>query len=93
MKIIRNVCFTNQIILFLFRSLQYIVRAGFILLLLIFAAKAHVRNWDWETEESVFASGLRVNQRNAKLYNNVGHALESQKKYREALEYFVQAVR
>jgi Tfp pilus assembly protein PilF len=37
-------------------------------------------------------AGLRVNQRNAKLYNNVGHALESQGNYKEALFYFQKAV-
>jgi len=36
-------------------------------------------------------AGLRVNQNNAKLFNNVGHALEGEKKYAEALRYFQQA--
>jgi Tfp pilus assembly protein PilF len=34
-----------------------------------------------------------VNHRNAKLYNNVGHALETKKLYDEALEYFQQAAK
>ena len=55
--------------------------------------KTYVRNWDWESEQSIFSAGLKVNQRNAKLFNNVGHALESQAKYVEALEYFLQAVK
>ena len=55
--------------------------------------KTYVRNWDWESEQSIFLAGLRVNQRNAKLFNNVGHALESQAKYHEALDYFLHAVR
>ncbi|GFX90623.1 protein O-mannosyl-transferase Tmtc3 [Trichonephila clavipes] len=38
-------------------------------------------------------AGLRVNQRNAKLYNNVGHSLESQGRYLEALKYFQDAIR
>lgn len=38
-------------------------------------------------------SGLRVNKRNAKLFNNVGHALESDGKFHEALKYFKAAVR
>ncbi|KRT83914.1 Anaphase-promoting complex subunit 3 protein [Oryctes borbonicus] len=54
--------------------------------------KTYLRNWDWESEYSIFMSGLRVNQRNAKLFNNVGHALESQAKYTEALKYFQTAV-
>nr|NVI79188.1 putative transmembrane and TPR repeat-containing protein CG4050-like protein [Cucujiformia] len=56
------------------------------------ATKTHLRNWDWEDEYSIFMSGLRVNQRNAKLFNNVGHALESQTKYEEALIFFKTAV-
>nr|NVI79162.1 putative transmembrane and TPR repeat-containing protein CG4050-like protein [Cucujiformia] len=62
------------------------------LLILSHAAKTHLRNWDWEDEYTVFMSGLRVNQRNAKLFNNVGHALESQAKYQEALIFFQTAV-
>lgn len=56
------------------------------------AIKAHHRNWDWKTEHSIFMSGLRVNQRNAKLFNNVGHALESEGRYSDALNYFLAAV-
>lgn len=62
-------------------------------LLLIHGVKTNVRNNDWESEYSIFMAGLRVNQRNAKLYNNVGHALESQGNYEEALYYFQKAVR
>nr|MBE5727537.1 putative transmembrane and TPR repeat-containing protein CG4050-like [Cucujiformia] len=62
------------------------------LLVVTHAAKTHLRNWDWEDEYSIFMSGLRVNQRNAKLFNNVGHALESQARYQEALIFFKTAV-
>ena len=65
-----------------------------VLLLFVFnASKTYVRNFDWESEQAIFSAGLRVNQRNAKLFNNVGHALESQARYTEALEYFSQAVK
>lgn len=63
------------------------------ILLLSHGTKTYVRNWDWESEYSIFTAGLRVNQRNAKLYNNVGHALESQGRFQEALNYFQKAVR
>ncbi|XP_039745699.1 protein O-mannosyl-transferase Tmtc3 [Pararge aegeria] len=66
--------------------------AALIFLLLAFSAKTYVRNWDWKTEYSIFASGLKVNKNNAKLYNNVGHALEADGKYEEALEFFKTAV-
>nr|NVI79267.1 putative transmembrane and TPR repeat-containing protein CG4050-like protein [Cucujiformia] len=62
------------------------------LLVVSHAAKSHTRNWDWEDEYSIFMSGLRVNQRNAKLFNNVGHALENQARYQEALMFFKTAV-
>ncbi|KAL7043207.1 hypothetical protein ACKWTF_001427 [Chironomus riparius] len=55
--------------------------------------KTWSRNFDWETEYSIFMSGLRVNKRNAKLFNNVGHALESEGKFDEALKYFQAAVK
>ncbi|RZC36371.1 transmembrane and TPR repeat-containing protein -like [Asbolus verrucosus] len=62
------------------------------ILLLTHGTKTYLRNWDWEDEYSIFMSGLRVNQKNAKLFNNVGHALESQGKYEEALKFFKTAV-
>ena len=36
-------------------------------------------------------AGLKVSQNNAKLWNNVGHALESRKAYFQALKFFQQA--
>ena len=36
---------------------------------------------------------LQVNKNNAKLWNNVGHALENQNNYARALRYFLQATR
>ncbi|CRK86591.1 CLUMA_CG000216, isoform A [Clunio marinus] len=57
------------------------------------AIKTWNRNWDWESEYSIFMSGLRVNKKNAKLFNNVGHALESDGKFLEALKYFQSAVK
>ncbi|XP_068627864.1 protein O-mannosyl-transferase Tmtc3 [Battus philenor] len=66
--------------------------AALIFLLLAFSAKTYVRNWDWKTEYSIFASGLKVNRNNAKLYNNVGHALEAEGRYADALQFFNTAV-
>ncbi|KAJ8894958.1 hypothetical protein PR048_000266 [Dryococelus australis] len=61
-------------------------------LLLVHGCKTYTRNLDWENEYTIFMAGLKVNQRNAKLFNNVGHALESQNRFEEALEYFHKAV-
>ncbi|XP_044255134.1 protein O-mannosyl-transferase Tmtc3-like [Tribolium madens] len=62
------------------------------ILVVTHGTKTYLRNWDWEDEYSIFMSGLKVNQKNAKLFNNVGHALESQGKYEEALKFFKTAV-
>ena len=56
-------------------------------------AKTVLRNADWESEYTLFQAALRVNNNNAKLYNNVGHALEAELKHTEALNYFQQAAR
>uniref|UniRef100_A0A672Z2G2 Protein O-mannosyl-transferase TMTC3 n=1 Tax=Sphaeramia orbicularis TaxID=375764 RepID=A0A672Z2G2_9TELE len=57
------------------------------------AVKTFNRNWDWESEYTLFTSALKVNKNNAKLWNNVGHALENQNNYARALRYFLQATR
>ena len=44
-------------------------------------------------EYTIFIAGLAVNQKNAKLFNNVGHSLEAEKKYDEALRFFTTAAR
>ncbi|XP_077688661.1 protein O-mannosyl-transferase TMTC3 isoform X2 [Eretmochelys imbricata] len=55
------------------------------------ALKTLHRNWDWESEYTLFMSALKVNKNNAKLWNNVGHALENEKNFERALKFFVQA--
>ncbi|XP_015925179.1 protein O-mannosyl-transferase Tmtc3 [Parasteatoda tepidariorum] len=70
-----------------------LIWTSLILLLCIHAAKTVRRNADWKSEYALFLSGIKVNQRNAKLYNNVGHCLETQGKYSEALNYFHTAIR
>ncbi|KAK0135687.1 Transmembrane and TPR repeat-containing protein 3 [Merluccius polli] len=62
-------------------------------LLATHAVKTFNRNWDWESEYTLFTSALKVNKNNAKLWNNVGHALENQNNYERALRYFLQATR
>ncbi|XP_076878222.1 protein O-mannosyl-transferase TMTC3 [Brachyhypopomus gauderio] len=64
-----------------------------VLLLLMHAVKTFNRSWDWESEYTLFTSALKVNRNNAKLWNNVGHALENQNNYERALQYFLQATR
>ncbi|XP_017573187.1 protein O-mannosyl-transferase TMTC3 [Pygocentrus nattereri] len=62
-------------------------------LLMTHAVKTFNRTWDWESEYTLFTSALKVNKNNAKLWNNVGHALENQHNYERALRYFLQATR
>lgn len=64
---------------------------GLLFLLTMHSLKTFVRNFEWESEYSIFMAGLKVNSQNAKLYNNVGHALEGQGDYARALEYFLKA--
>ncbi|XP_072257327.1 protein O-mannosyl-transferase TMTC3 [Pyxicephalus adspersus] len=61
------------------------------LVLFTHAVKTFNRNWDWESEYTLFMSALKVNKNNAKLWNNVGHALENEKNYVKALRFFKQA--
>jgi len=57
------------------------------------SVKTYVRNIDWNSEYTLFRSALKVNHRNAKLWNNVGHALEKEERWEDALEYFKKAAR
>ncbi|CAH1726692.1 protein O-mannosyl-transferase Tmtc3 [Aphis gossypii] len=61
-------------------------------IMVIHVMKTYTRNWDWSSEYAIFTSGLKVNKLNAKLYNNVGHALEAENRFQEALAYFHKAV-
>lgn len=74
----------------LLKKLSWLMMA---LLLSTHAVKTFHRNWDWESEYTLFTSALKVNKNNAKLWNNVGHALENQNNYAMALRYFLQATR
>ena len=74
------------------REKRKLISLCFILLTVSHILKTYTRNLDWKDEYTIFMAGLRVNQRNAKLFNNVGHALESQSNYEEALKYFITAV-
>ena len=74
------------------RKNQVVAKLGLALLCSLFAAKTVVRNWDWRDELSIFSSGLKITHSNAKLLNNVGHALESQAQYQQALRYYQKAI-
>ena len=89
---VKNILRTASVLLVVIHSLKTISRC--LVLLTIHIVKfTFIRNADWRDEESIFLSGLKVNSRNAKLYNNVGHALESQKKFSDALVLFKEAAK
>lgn len=73
-------------------KLELIFQIGFVLLIATHTLQTIHRNYDWKDEYTLFTSGIQVNQRNAKLFNNVGHALENRGEFREALLYFQKAV-
>ncbi|XP_013776748.2 transmembrane and TPR repeat-containing protein CG4050-like [Limulus polyphemus] len=75
------------------RRLRGLAVVGVVLLVIAHGTKTAVRNREWASDETLFSSGLRVNQKNAKLYNNLGKVLEKQAQYEEALQYFQQAIR
>ncbi|XP_038636329.1 protein O-mannosyl-transferase TMTC3 [Scyliorhinus canicula] len=75
------------------RNLKKLSWIGLTILLVTHTSKTIYRNWDWESEYTLFMSGLKVNKNNAKLWNNVGHALENEHNYGKALKYFIQATR
>ena len=58
-----------------------------VICILSFFIKTVHRNEDWLDEETLFISALKVNKRNAKLYNNVGHALENKPDLANALRW------
>ncbi|KAI0217673.1 Protein O-mannosyl-transferase TMTC3 [Lamellibrachia satsuma] len=75
------------------QALRHVLWLGMGLFLLTHSLKTISRNKDWKSEYTIFQAALRVNQRNAKLFNNVGHALENNHSYNTALAYFQNAVR
>lgn len=75
------------------RILWPVVWASIVLLTITHVLKTYTRNEDWSSEYAIFTSGLKVNKLNAKLYNNVGHALEADNRFQDALAYFHKAVR
>ena len=71
---------------------RHLMIAGLLATLGVHSIKTVTRNADWQDEHSLFSAGLKVNSGNAKLFNNVGHALEAKGQHNEALEYFHAAV-
>nr|XP_042902211.1 protein O-mannosyl-transferase Tmtc3 [Parasteatoda tepidariorum] len=78
---------------FFYKKRETLLRACIVILLCLNATRTVFRNFDWKDEETLFESGLRFTKANAKLYNNLGHVMETKGKHAEALELFLQAVK
>lgn len=61
-------------------------------LLIFFALKTYDRCYDWQTELTLFSSGLKVNPENIKLLNNVGRLEENVGNYSLAEKHFKKAI-
>ncbi|XP_006818380.1 protein O-mannosyl-transferase TMTC3-like [Saccoglossus kowalevskii] len=73
------------------KNTKTVMYVGLALLLLSHSIKTVRRNYEWESEYTIFKAATGVVKTNAKLWNNVGHALEKESKWDEALEYFLHA--
>ncbi|XP_076315958.1 protein O-mannosyl-transferase Tmtc3-like [Tachypleus tridentatus] len=47
----------------------------------------------WYSDYTLFSSALKVTRRNAKIFNNLGKALDKQSRHDEALFFYQQAIR
>ncbi|GAA53780.1 transmembrane and TPR repeat-containing protein 3 [Clonorchis sinensis] len=74
------------------RRHKFRLRVLVTMVIIAFSVKTIRRNFDWTDEYNLFSSALKVNPRNAKMWNNVGHALEARGEFRQALGYFQKAV-
>ncbi|GIY18761.1 protein O-mannosyl-transferase Tmtc3 [Caerostris darwini] len=72
---------------------KQLAAVGILFLLAVHVFKTIRRNEDWRTEYTLYNSALSVNQRNAKLFNNMGRVLESLDKHEDALNYYNDAIR
>ncbi|XP_064462574.1 protein O-mannosyl-transferase Tmtc3-like [Ornithodoros turicata] len=76
------------------RNHQYegILKVCLIALLMSHVTKTFLRNYDWWSEQSLYSAALRVNDRNAKMHNNMGRALENVNMYQEAYMHYKKAI-
>jgi hypothetical protein len=70
-----------------------VVRVGVAYLIVVYSAKAVVRNRDWHSSLSLFQSAVRVYPSNGKMWGNIGSLLDSSGNGTEAVKYFRQSIR
>lgn len=74
------------------RYLKKILLPLFLVTVLALTLKTVGRTLEWKDEQSLFESGIKVNPRNAKLFNNLGHVYEKRANWTMAMTYFRKAV-
>ncbi|GIY10770.1 protein O-mannosyl-transferase TMTC3 [Caerostris darwini] len=74
------------------RKHRFYLEVCIVILLCLNISKTIKRNFDWKNEETLFRSGLRITKANAKLFNNLGHVMESEGRNEDALQLFLKAV-
>ena len=70
------------------KTVSALIKAGLVCLLLLHSAKTMVRNRDWHSDITLFASAIHTNPHNGKVYNNLGHEYEKLGNYSFAEELF-----
>ncbi|GAU94221.1 hypothetical protein RvY_06038 [Ramazzottius varieornatus] len=75
------------------RVARYFFNFTVLICLIAFGTRTYVRNKDWISEDTLFRAGLKVTQKNAKVFNNIGHVLEKTKSFDEALKFFTSATK
>lgn len=66
---------------------------GLLFLIATHILKTSRRNEDWQSEYHLFSSALSINQRNEKLFNNMGKVFEGLNRHEEALLHYEEAIR
>jgi len=67
------------------------IYSAFIFIVVTNSIQTILRSYDWQNDRTLFKSGLRVTQNNAKLWNNVGHTYEMENDFETALKHYIKA--
>lgn len=71
----------------LFKLHPKLGKAIVVFIVTVFILRTNSRAIDWENDFQLFASGVRVCPKNAKIYYNLGQVTASYKNYEKSVEY------
>jgi len=71
-------------------KIRKLIGCFFLILISSHILKTMIRSRDWKDDRSLFLSALKVTQKNAKIWNNIGHSFEKQGSDKIALSYYLQ---